>query len=781
MDSIPSSSVQQSRSLNKHLRYPKLAMNPFQKIQVERFRLNFFLTCRGIKRPPPSLRCSGINVFEEEERIQLISKFETVVLNKAIEKKKKAIKTMETSLKNSSEVYMPLSKSKKKKWRSHFSRKIQFYKKKELTEWKLWPKKSAKVNERKEENKKRNRAVRNLRRREKKMKKTAEKMIADGDVRVLINVEVPPEAIVILGKGLGFVPTPNPDSIEARLDARRVTNKITYHANRCSQIEESQDDATQLNTSLDDTVEEEASEDHFTLPRSLNQASYFQAHLKSTDPEYVSALQYINTQTNGITNNSKKKRIKNLSLLEEKGLNWLKNEAAKNNLCVCKADKGGAILLVPPSVLTQKIEEKVMNTDLYEKLENDPRRKISDDLFDKWKNGVSNGFVSSVEAKKVVGLTENGNKSTASRFKYGRTYFNPSLKIHKMKTEDLKPGCNIPARIITCLQESVTKRSDVFLAEKWLKDLELDFCGDLLRDTTDTLIWLEKLNGNAKKSKRHFNPFSFDFESLYDSLTRDLLFEALQDAMDNCRLSWSAQFKAWLKELVKLSVESSFGEYRGSFYKPKEGCPTGGSLSVQIANISVFYVLKKVLYEDKDLMKDIVDVKRFIDDGVGLHCMTSRNFAKWKNIVSDRVGNYGLKIKQSDWSEPENKHGMINFLDIKFSFDKNKSLQTDLYRKPTDARSYLNFNSCHPPYTFSGVVFSQATRLRRIINNDDRLNIQLQNLKEDFLKCDYPSGMLDNIIKKVKILPRTLEKKRKKPHQTIKYVSSALLEEMINS
>ena len=88
VDPIPSSSVHKNRSINNSLRYPKLAMNPFQKIQVERFRLDFLLKCRGIKRPPPSLRCTGFKALEEEERIDMISKVETTVLNKAIEKRR---------------------------------------------------------------------------------------------------------------------------------------------------------------------------------------------------------------------------------------------------------------------------------------------------------------------------------------------------------------------------------------------------------------------------------------------------------------------------------------------------------------------------------------------------------------------------------------------------------------------------------------------------------------------------------------------------------------------
>ena len=232
-------------------------------------------------------------------------------------------------------------------------------------------------------------------------------------------------------------------------------------------------------------------------------------------------------------------------------------------------------------------------------------------------------------------------------------------------------------------------------------------------------------------------------------------------AMDTCRPSWSTAFKVWLIDMVKLSIESAIGEYGGKFYKPKSGCPTGGSLSVQIANIAVFFVLLKALYSDKLLMKDIVDIKRFIDDGVGIHSMTSRSFSKWKKSISERVAFYGLTIKESDWNEPSVKHDMINFLDINFSFDGNRDLQTDLYRKPTDARAYLHFNSCHPPHSFAGSVKSQALRLRRIINNDGRLHVQLEELKRDFRKCEYPLRMLDNIIDPIKLQSRSLEKRKK--------------------
>ena len=101
----------------------------------------------------------------------------------------------------------------------------------------------------------------------------------------------------------------------------------------------------------------------------------------------------------------------------------------------------------------------------------------------------------------------------------------------------------------------------------------------------------------------------------------------------------------------------------------------------------------------------------------------------------------------------------MSFLDIRFCFDFDGNLQSDLYVKETDDRSYLYFGSSHANHVFSGTVDSQCLRLRRIINNQERLTHQLTILKDCFLKCNYPSKMVSNIINKVKSLERKLDKK----------------------
>ena len=291
-------------------------------------------------------------------------------------------------------------------------------------------------------------------------------------------------------------------------------------------------------------------------------------------------------------------------------------------ISICEADKGGAILLLPPSYLEDKVKEKVFDKSCYSEIKKDPRPDLYQDLIDLWRWGKSQGFVSSHEAREIVGITEKDNKSTSSRFKPGTTYFVPSLKIHKLPPEDLKPGCDIPVRLISCLQNGVTKRSDVFIAHKWLKELARDYSKDMLKDSTEALAWLQDIEKKVRKGGRHPTPFTFDFASLYDSLDPILVIKAVRDAIKTCRSNWSRSFADWLIDLILLSIDSGFGEFLGRFFRAVKGIATGGSISVELANITVYFVLKKVLFDDPKLMRDVVDVKRFIDDGVGVHMMS---------------------------------------------------------------------------------------------------------------------------------------------------------------
>ena len=101
-----------------------------------------------------------------------------------------------------------LSKRQRIWWNKHFRNKIQFYKMKEATDWLNWPRKFLSEDRKMHSKKKKSNArrLRNLRRRTKDIQMKADDLIQNGNVRILVDFDVPAEAIGVLGKGLGFIP-----------------------------------------------------------------------------------------------------------------------------------------------------------------------------------------------------------------------------------------------------------------------------------------------------------------------------------------------------------------------------------------------------------------------------------------------------------------------------------------------------------------------------------------------------------------------------------------------
>jgi hypothetical protein len=183
---------------------------------------------------------------------------------------------------------------------------------------------------------------------------------------------------------------------------------------------------------------------------------------------------------------------------------------------------------------------------------------------------------------------------------------------------------------------------------------------------------------------------------------------------------------------------------------------------VQLANMTVFSAMRKAVYSDSTLMENIPTVKRYIDDGAGFFTGTADEYKLWLIAVNSRLKPYGLVIDESSIEPPDH---YVPFLDIQFGFSSTGSLQTDLYTKPTDSRSYLNFRSAHPKHIFSGIVFSQFLRLRRIIKDHTRLAMRIDELKTCFRSSGYPSAMLDNIASRVLGMERSLARKGERDTQ----------------
>ena len=156
---------------------------------------------------------------------------------------------------------------------------------------------------------------------------------------------------------------------------------------------------------------------------------------------------------------------------------------SSGQIAITPADKGGSVLIVDPKMLRNRTLEKLENPRLYQKLDADPLHSLHGELFDTWVEGKTRGFVTPDEAKSVMGVSDNLDKSgkgptnrpsTAPHHKPGKSYFYPSLKVHKLSKDQLVPGIEPPVRLITALQEGISKKSDVFFSVKLLDMISHD-------------------------------------------------------------------------------------------------------------------------------------------------------------------------------------------------------------------------------------------------------------------------------------------------------------------
>jgi len=112
-----------------------------------------------------------------------------------------------------------------------------------------------------------------------------------------------------------------------------------------------------------------------------------------------------------------------------------------------------------------------------------------------------------------------------------------------------------------------------------------------------------------------------------------------------------------------------------------------------------------------------------------------------------------------DYSKKE-----VNFLDTTIYLNKNRNIQTKLYRKPTDKKSLLHNSSNHPEHTKESVIYSLALRYRTITTDDNILKLELKELKNHLLSRGYifenikkNFEKIDNISQKQLVFNKTLD------------------------
>ena len=111
--------------------------------------------------------------------------------------------------------------------------------------------------------------------------------------------------------------------------------------------------------------------------------------------------------------------------------------------------------------------------------------------------------------------------------------------------------------------------------------------------------------------------FTLDVEKLYPSIKPELALIAIKEAFAADKTT-SNKTKLACEEIIKFSFDNAYVSYQNETFKSKIGIPTGGSLSRQIADIFLHWVLFVKANPSIPAVEAIRFFKRFIDDCIGI-------------------------------------------------------------------------------------------------------------------------------------------------------------------
>ena len=212
---------------------------------------------------------------------------------------------------------------------------------------------------------------------------------------------------------------------------------------------------------------------------------------------------------------------------------------------------------------------------------------------------------------------------------------------------------------------------------------------------------------------------SFDIQSLFTNIPLDETIDICVDMVYNKRKKVKGMLKRHFKQLLTLSVKSSFFLFNGVYYKQIDGVAMGSPLGPTLANLFLTY------YEDRWLDNCPIQFRpryyrRYVDD-VFLMFERKDQVKKFLKYMNTRHPNIQFTCEE----ESNNK---ISFLDVSITRMNNK-LVTSLYRKKTFSGVYMNYNSFLPLKYKKGLIHTLLFRAFKICADYNTFHNEVQLLK----------------------------------------------------
>ena len=546
---------------------------------------------------------------------------------------------------------------------------------------------------------------------------------AKDNVVNLSNIELTRNQIILLSKGLSFVPTTsdaNPKEILKDFNQFTIRTKIKLRK-------------------FINPPRSPRPNDEPALVRT-NPTSYNDTNTRLGPQPLENAFEAMRMDISKLTLDKNKSHKHNDNLTRNEKL-ALKQLAANHNLVINKADKGSTIVVRHKDDYIQEGLTHLSDTKTYMRLDRDYTLDVAKLLRITLEQYKKRGLLS----PRMTNYCLPPNQPRTAQL-----YF--LKKIHK---------CPMGIRPIVSSVNSATENLAEFL-DYYLQPI-MQQLPAYLKDTTQFIRETTPLTV-------HHDTWlvTVDVKSLYTNIPNDEGIQACYEAWKTQELTHPQHPPAEvLRHLLELVLKLNTLEFNEQFYLQTFGTAMGSRLAPAYAN-TFMGSLEKSILESSPLKPSYY--RRFIDD----------IFMIWPHSLNelDKFISHMNTANPSIQFTHEKSQEEITFLDVtvykqKDPMDDNQTkLQFKTHIKSTNKQLYIREDSYHPPGTTKGVTIGEAIRYLR--TNSERKSFQQMLLthKRNLAKRGYPTTRINKQLKNIQFSMRTSkalhDKNQKNKHTTVK-------------
>ena len=528
------------------------------------------------------------------------------------------------------------------------------------------------------------------------------------------------DELSILKRGFKFCITPNkPDFMDLEIDINEFIRKIEL-------------------TCFFNSVNHETGE--FNEECLVKKKSDF-IPPQSKDSVLYNMVKHIKLYAEKLTDLPLPKVYSNVTLGERNAVYSLKNN---HDIVITSVDKGCSIVIMNRSDYVQCINTILQDTSTYRKLPANVDSKIFKKVKD-FTTQFSHCF--DKNGKEIEYLTD---------FDFRTANFYGLIKIHKSKSliNEIKNNPNdsylktsypldCPIRCITAGVDSpISKLSEIL--DLILKGL----CKKIPSHVRDYVDFLVKMQDSTPDNLDDITFVVCDIVSMYPNINVDLGLRAIRYWLNLFPEEVNSRFdENTILTALELVLTNSTFQFNGDYFSIVKGTATGTTVAPTYATLTIafleveLYSRIRILYGDAICKYFIDNWKRFLDDCFILWKKSFGDFQNILNILNNLDPSINFTCEQSDTG--------LSFLNL-YMYKDNGSIKSDIFYKDTDSHDYLPFNSCHPRHIKTNIPGNLARMICTIVQDPDRKEHRLQELKKWLRNAGYPKGLVNNQIKKFK-------------------------------